>query len=667
MSALARCCGVVLFAVSVVRCVFGDDSALRYTLSSPNGELQVKFQLDHRSRGTFVVSQGAVQLLNGMLGLVFADSGVLAENLSIVGTHRQSCDATYAIPIGKASSARDRHRQLTVSLQERREPLRKIDIQLRVFDDGVAVRYLIPQQPNVGKFVLTDELTRLTFGNNPVARFLPLSGYRTSYENYYETLPVSQISSELLIGLPMLLEGPIDVKTRWLALTEASLTNYAGMYVSTVDGAPGTFAVKLSPLPDREDEAKVVGAAPFATPWRVVILADDPGRLIESNIIFHLNEASKLPDASWIRPGTTTFPWWNHYVIQDVDFEPGVNTATMKYYIDFCAEQGISYHSLDGLDVAWYGGPIEPDGPTDVTTAGPAIDMPELLGYAREKGVRLRLWLHWKALKPQLDEAFATYERWGIEGVMIDFMDRDDQEMVNWYHEVAEKAAQHHLTVTWHGAYKPTGMERTWPNVLSYEGVLNQEYNKWSSKGTPPDHNLNVAFIRMLAGPLDYHQGGMRNVLPDQFHAQDLAPLVQGTRGHQLAMYIVYQNHLPMLVDYPSAYRDQSGLEFLMRAPANWDETRVLHAEIGKCLVIARRRGTDWYLGGMTSDKSRKLDLPLQFIGTGAFTAVRYLDDEVHGPTVVSRHEESVSRTDSLPIVMPAAGGFVAHIRKNAQ
>ncbi len=307
------------------------------------------------------------------------------------------------------------------------------------------------------------------------------------------------------------------------------------------------------------------------------MVADAPGRLIESNLVFHLSAPSQIADPSWIKPGKTTFPWWNGYVLPGVDFKPGVNTATMKHYIDFCAAHGIPYHSLDGLDIAWYGGPIQPNGTTDITKAAPSIDMPELLRYAREKNVRLRLWLHWLALKPQIDEAFRVYEAWGIEGVMVDFMDRDDQEMVAFYHEMASKAAQHHLTVTLHGAYKPTGLERTWPNVLNYEAALNQEYDKWEKPGepgTPPAHNLDIAFVRMLAGPLDYHQGGMRSVLPENYQPHDKGPSVQGTRGHQLAMYVVYQNHLPMLADYPAAYEGQAGLDFLAEVPATWDETR---------------------------------------------------------------------------------------------
>ncbi|MBW3539593.1 MAG: glycoside hydrolase family 97 protein, partial [Planctomycetes bacterium] len=642
----------VVLLLCVPTLVAADKRSEPLTLDSPDGGLRVSFRLDDRGRPTFDVAFHNTLVASGTLGLEFAGSEPLERHLKVVGTRRASRDETYAIPVGKASSARDRHQELVISLEETAAPHRRLELAFRAFDDGVAFRYVIPEQQPLAEFVLTDERTRLSFPGDPKARVLPLKDYTTPYEWYYETLSVSAMGSEKLLGLPLLFEQ-MGGRSRpiWIAVTEANLTDYAGMYLSGVDGEPGTLATKLSPLPGRKDRAKVIGEAPHASPWRVLMIADEPGRLIESNIVFHLNEPSKIEDPSWIRPGKTTFPWWNHYVLEGVDFKPGVNTATMKHYIDFCAEQGIPYHSLDGLDIAWYGGGIHPRGPTDVTTAAPSIDLPEVLRYAKEKGVRLRLWMHWKALRPQLDEAFATYERWGIEGVMIDFMDRDDQEMVRWYHEVAEKAAKHHLTVTWHGAYKPTGMERTWPNVLNYEAVLNQEYNKWQPpgvKGTPPQHNLDVAFIRMLAGPLDYHQGGMRNVLPENYKFRDKAPPVQGTRGHQLAMYVVYQNHLPMMADYPAAYRHQKELRFLVEIPTNWDETRVPHAEVGELLVIARRKGDNWHLGGMTAGKKKEVAVPLKFLGGGRFQAELYLDDPEKGPTALTYRKQIVSATDTL-------------------
>ena len=640
-------------------------------VESPNGRIRVIFRLDAAGKPGFEVAAPGGPVASGTLGLELLGSGPLAPRLKVVEVRRAEHDATYPIAVGKTATARDHHRELVVALAETTAPGRKLDIAFRAFDDGVAFRYQIPEQPALTEFTLLNEATELSFPGNPTAHALPLKNYTTSYENYYKTLPVATIGPDSLFALPLLLEPPGAAGARpWVALTEANLTDYAGMYVAGVAGQPGTLAAKLSPLPGRPDGAKVLGRAPFVSPWRVLMVGDDPGRLLESNLVFHLSAPSAIGDPGWIKPGKTTFPWWNGYVLEGVDFKPGVNTATMKHYIDFCAANGIPYHSLDGLDIAWYGGPIQPRGPTDITRAAPTIDMPELLRYAKAKNVRLRLWLHWLALRPRIDEAFRVYEEWGIEGVMVDFMDRDDQEMVRFYHEMAEKAARHHLTVTLHGAYKPTGLERTWPNVLTYEAALNQEYDKWEKPGepgTPPAHNLDIAFVRMLAGPLDYHQGGMRSVLPENYRPHDKGPSVQGTRGHQLAMYVVYQNHLPMLADYPAAYQGQAGLDFLVRVPATWDETRVLHAEFGRCLVIARRQGDAWYLGGMTAPEARTLALALDFLGGGTYDADLYLDHPSAGPTAITRSRTTVAAaTGPLRVEIPRAGGFAARLTRTA-
>ena len=424
------------------------------TVASPDGRVRVAVDLDGQGAPTFEVSVGGVSVVTGTLGLVFQGSGLLGDDLRVVGTRRDSVDTTYSIPVGKASQARDHHRELVVALEETAPPHRRLELAFRAFDDGVAFRYQLPAQDALASFVLADELTRLSFPGDPTARALPLESYTTAYEAYYETVPVSSLGPDQLIALPLLMEHERgDGPSIWMALTEADLTDYAGMYVSGVDGQRGTLASMLSPLPGRTDGAKVLGGAPFDSPWRVLMIADDPGHFIESNLVFHLNAPPAFEDTSWIETGKTTFPWWNGYVLEDVDFEPGVNTATMLHYIDFAAAHGIPYHSLDGYDIAWYGGPVHPDGrPIDVTTADPAIDLPEVLRHAAEKGVRLRIWVHWEMLAPQLEEAFQAYEDWGIEGVMVDFLDRDDQEMVRFYHELARTAAEHHLTLTFHGA-----------------------------------------------------------------------------------------------------------------------------------------------------------------------------------------------------------------------
>jgi alpha-glucosidase len=333
----------------------------------------------------------------------------------------------------------------------------------------------------------------------------------------------------------------------------------------------------------------------------------------------------------------------------------------MKHYIDFCAEAGIPYHSLDGIDnTGWYGCQIIPHKKADLTKAVTAINMLELLRYAKAKKVRLRLWMHWEDVKDQIDQAFPLYRSWGIEGVMLDFMDRDDQEMIRFLRRVLDKAAENHLTVTLHGMSKPTGLERTYPHLLTSEGVLNLEYDKWEKIGCPPEHELTVPFTRMLAGPLDFHQGSFRGVSVEQFKPRNDAPLVMGTPSRTLASYVVYQNHLSMVADYPSAYRGHPGLAMLAQIPTTWDDTKVLSGVVGESIVIARRHGDDWYVGAMNDRYERTLELPLQFLGPGRFRAEIYADNlQGKNPRELARSTQEVSAQDVLKVHLEGAGGYM--------
>jgi alpha-glucosidase len=642
------------------------------SVASPDGNLRIEFHLRDTSDENAVATYRVFfrdQLLvdDSRLGLEFADSGVFSSGLRIANVVRRDHDSKYQLVLGKSREVRDHYQEAAILLEEAEEPGRRLELVFRAYDDGVAFRYRIPRQSTWGTFTIRDERTEVSVPGDSQAYALPLPSFTTSQEAYYRVGPLAKIDPDQLIGLPLLLQHPTGA---WLALTEANLTDYAGLYVSRKSeeqensDKASTLISRLSPWPT-EPEVKVKGIAPHLSPWRVLMIAEAPGTLIESNLILNLNEPNRIDDPSWIRPGKISFLWWNGYVVEGEDFEGGLNTATLKHYIDFCAEFGIEYCSLDGFRDAWYGGPIRPDGPVDITTAVPEIDLPEVLRYAKEKGVRMRAWMHWQALKPQIDEAFAAYEQWGLEGIMVDFMDRDDQEMVNFYREILEKAARHRLTVNFHGSYKPTGIRRTYPNLLTREGVLNLEYNKFaSSRGSTPEHELIVPFTRMLAGPLDYHQGGFRHVTEAEFQPQYVAPVVMGTRARALAMYVVQENHLPMVADYPAAYRGETGIEFLARVPATWEETRVLHGQVGRFITIARRSGRDWYVGSMTDGTPRDLSIPLDFLPEGEFLAEIYEDDleKLDQPSSVRKSRIPVTARDTLTARMVPAGGHVIHL-----
>ena len=507
------------------------------------------------------------------------------------------------------------------------------------------------------ELAIAAERTEFAMGGVDSVYALPLNAFTTSHEQRYQRKSPSELPKDWLLGLP-LLSRRVGFFDNWVAITEANVSEYAGMYLSHTDN--GVLAARLSPLP-KEQNVAVRARLPHVSPWRVVMVADRLGGLVESDLVLKLSDKCAIEDTSWIKPGKTTFPWWNGYYEESVPFKPGLNTATMKYYLDFCAEAGIPYHTLDGIaDTAWYGGPIVPYQGADPTKALPDIDLPEVLRYAKAKGVRLRLWMHWQAARDHMERSFPLYRQWGIEGVMLDFMDRDDQEMNRFLRQAVSLAAQNHLTVTLHGCAQPTGLERTYPNLLTSEAVMNLEYDKWDKQGIPPQHEVTVPFTRMLAGPLDFHQGSLRMVSPAQFKPRNEAPLVMGTPCRTLASYVVYQNHLPMVADYPSAYRRHPALPVLVQIPSTWDDTQVLHGRVGDWVAIARRSGDDWHVGAMAGPQARALTLPLGFLGPEEYTAEIWRDDSQAKQGLSSR-VATVTAAEKLNIDMAAAGG--AYIR----
>jgi alpha-glucosidase len=305
-----------------------------------------------------------------------------------------------------------------------------------------------------------------------------------------------------------------------------------------------------------------------------------------------------------------------------------------------------------------------PHADTDILTPRPDIGLPRILAYAKAKGVEIRFWVHWKPLSEHLEEAFAQYERWGIRGLMVDFMDRDDQAMVAWQEECLRAAARHKLHIQFHGSYKPTGEQRTFPNLFNREGVLNLEYLKWSDSCTP-QHSVDVAYTRQLAGPVDFHLGGFRAVPREIFQPRDLMPVVMATRANQLALYVVYENPMPMVADEPSAYAGQPGFDFLVEVPTTWDETRFVAGEAGEYIVVARRSGNAWYLGGITNWTPRELKLPLDFLGMGRFHATLYLDPSLDGkePNTLRTEKRSVSADEPLNVSLASGGGIAGVIR----
>ncbi len=565
----------------------------------------------------------------------------------------------YTLIAGKAGHITSSCNSAVIPVTAAGGGVRQLNLEVKVFNDGAAFRYAIPAQGRQ-EVQVTDEINAFNLAGNPKVKALLLPNYTTSHEGLYTTTPLSRLKADTLMDMPALFEYPSG---KYMAITEAALRDYAGMYLIKHNGM---LQSRLSPLPGHEG-VKVIARLPHVSPWRVMLIGSRVGALIESNIITSLNEPSRIKDVSWIKPGTCTFPWWNGTVVPDTSFTPGNNYETNMYYVNFCAQNHIMYHSVvEYGNHAWYvnDGPGYSPGPhTDPAKPVEELDMQKLCDSAKVKGVGIRIWVHWAALYPKLDSTFIQYEKWGVQGMMVDFMDRDDQQMVNIQEEILQKAAQHHLHIQFHGAFKPTGINRTYPNEFTREGTLNYENDKWSKRVTP-DQDADIPFTRMLAGSTDYHLGGFRAVPESKFRIHYIRPMVMGTRCHMLGMYVVLENYLGMLCDDPQAYLNQPGFEYLKQVPTTWDATHVVTAQPGEYIVIARRKGRDWYVGGITNHSRRSLQAGLGFLPEGEYTAEFYQDApdaETNGNHLVKTVQQ-VNRKTSLNLTMAAGGGMAMHI-----
>lgn len=617
-------------------------------LDSPQQRATLEFTLSDDGQPRYRVRYAGHEVLaDSPLGLDLQDAPK-SRRWRLQGSTQSAHDSTYALPVGKTRQARDRYRELRVALADAQGA--RMDLLFRAYDDGVAFRYVLP---DAGQVRIRNELTGFDFPRDYPCWALNLGRFGTSHEGEYDPLAASRLRPHHLLELPLVCRADADGTT--LAIAEADLRDYAGLYLTgREDGGLGV-AAKLSPRLDQPQLAVSLdaGARDVATPWRVVMLGATPGALIESTLIENLNPPSTIADTSWIRPGKSAWDWWSNRRAPDVA-DAGMNTATMRRYIDGAHELGLEYMLIDD---GWYHG-SSGDGQyhadADILRPIAQIDLPGLVEYARQRDVGVWLWVHWRALEAHMDAAMAWYQRMGVKGIKVDFMDRDDQQMVDFYHRLLAKAAQHRLLVDLHGAYRPTGLARTYPNYLTQEGVLGAEYNKWSRRVTAT-HNLTLPFTRMLLGPMDYTPGGFRNVAPADFQPRYDAPMVMSTRAQQLAMYVVYESPFVAVADSPDAYTGAEGVQFLREVPASWDATRVLDGAIGEHVAIARRHGRDWYLGAMGNEQPRTLTLPLDFLGAGRWRATLYLDGDA--PDRVKVETREVTADQTLPLALAGSGG----------
>ncbi len=652
-----------LVAVSLVA-VGGAAAAEPARLKSPTGTVELSFSLSAAGAPAYSVTYGGKPVVaDSALGLTLRQTGALASGFRVVDVRRASVDVPYTLVAGKTREARDRCEEMTVALERAGERPVRLELVFRAYDDGAALRYVLPKQEGLERVEVLSEDTRFRFLADHRAWALFLASFTTSNEREFVPVPLLAIKPESIVGPPLTIEGDGFVAS----LAEANLRRWSGLHFARAEGGNDsrypTLVTKLAPLPSQPDVV-VRGTTPLVSPWRVLMLGAKPGDLVSSNIITSLADPNEIGDTSWIKPGKVAWDWWNGPAIPNAAFKVGMNTETFRYFIDFAAEFGLEYVLIDA---GWYGD--HRDGEADITKPIPGLDLPGLAAYAKTKNVRLQVWLNWETVREQMDVAFPLYEKWGLGGVKIDYMDRKDQEIVGFYQRTLRTAARYHLTVDFHGAYAPSGEERTYPHFLTREGIMGLEYVKWSDRVTPR-HDVTIPFTRMLLGPMDFTPGGFRNVTRADFAPRNDLPVVMTTRAHQLAMYVVYDSPLQMLSDSPAAYRGEPGAEFLKAVPASWDETRVLDGKIGEYVVIARRRGSDWFVGAMT-DGPRKLSLPLSFLGSGAFDATVYADvpESAQQPTKLGITPKKVAATGpaaTLTLDLVSGGGAAIQLRPAA-
>lgn len=644
-------------------CFMAVSAQQNVSVSSPDGKLKFLLKITPETVSYEVNYKKQLLVENSLLGFSF-DNGEFGSNLKTGKVRRKSIDETYELVVGKVSSARNHCNEMIVPLQEKEAPGRLINLVVRAFNDGVAFRYEFPEQEGWNSYVMYDEKTQFRLNGNPMALLMYLPGYINTHEGVYTHTEYDKIAKKRLIEMPVTLEFDNGI---YMSITEAAVRDYAGMYLVKEKNG---FAGKLSPRLGQEKIKVEINEFPHRTPWRVLSVADRVGGLLETNILTSLNEPCKIEDTSWIKPCRTTFTWWNGNVVPDSTFSPGNNFETNKYYIDFAARNGLDAHGIYGYaETPWYyddnfnfgwAGPN-----ADITRPIPCLNMPHIVEYAKSKGVGIHLWVHWRPLYDKLEEAFALYEKWGVKGLMVDFLDRDDQEMIRIQEEILQAAARHRLFIQFHGSSKPSGLTRTYPNEFTREGTLNYEVCKWDTL-VNADHDISVPFTRLLAGPTDYHLGGFRALPRSEFKIQYVNPYVMSTRCHMMAMYVVLENHLTSLCDTPMAYEGQPGFEVLRTVPGTWDEMHVPLAEFNKYVTVARRNGTDWWVGTLNDGTARTLNLKLDFLGEGEYRAEIYTDapDAEKNPNHLSKEIRTVTRKDKIELPLAVDGGAVLRISK---
>jgi alpha-glucosidase len=657
---------IVIFVVFTALQAYSQE----YKTTSPDGRVEISFRLNSDGEPQYRISCKGENILEwSNLGLTFSESGSLESPMKVTGAVTSLIDETYRIYSGKSKYSRNFCNETKVSLEDAGSKKIKIDVYLRAYNDGAAFRYGIPQQNNISSFVITEEETFFNFSGDFECWAMKKNVFKHSYEGEYKKYNLSSINNKPgdstsyfpYITLPLTMKINNDL---YVCLSEANITNYPGMYL--VKEGDRTLKSKLSPDVNKAD-VSVRGNTPAFSPWRLFVIGMDPGDLIESNLIMNLNEPCMIPDAeSWIKPGKTAWNWWS----EDRGFDPSFGyqilaNKTVKYYIDFAAANNLQYMTLDGGWYGWFDAATDMSF-RDLTKTLPELDLPEVTSYAANKGVGLILWVVWSDLEKQMGKALDYYQSLGIKGIKMDFMDRDDQYMTGFYRRVAEECASRKMFVVFHGSYKPDGLSRTYPNILSYEGVLGNEYSRWSNSLPNPEHNVTIPFTRLIAGPMDYTPGSFTNSTGRNFTGRWKHPVTNSTRAQQLAMSIVYESGIQSLCESPKIYEQFPEFDLYRRLPGTWDSTIVIDGKIGEYIIIARKFEDEWFIGGMTNSEARDISFGLKFLGSSRYETVIYSDasdgDTNPGKVIISKL--NAGSGNKIALRMAKGGGFAVILKE---
>ncbi|WP_163408362.1 glycoside hydrolase family 97 protein [Flavobacterium ajazii] len=635
-----------------------------FTVASPNGKIKISIVINDKI--TWSVSHEKDMILaSSAVSMTLGQNEVLGKNALLLNSKREKVNQTFESPFYKKSSIKNQYNLLILNFKN------DFSIEYRAFDDGVAYRFITKKKKDI---TVKSEEVSLNFDQDyntlmPYVRDLrnPKDSYISSFEAQYENKKISEFAKDTLAFLPFLIDFKNHKKAVFL---EANLEDYPGLFVTNNKSKSG-FEARFSKYPLQETNGgfnninrliteradylvKTKGTRSFA--WRAIVISENDAELANNDMVQKLSEPTKIKDISWIKPGKVAWDWWNDWNIYNIDFKAGINTQTYKYYIDFASKNKVEYVVLDE------GWSLE----DDIMKHNPNVNLEALIAYGKERNVGIILWSSWMALTKNTVGIFKNYADLGIKGFKVDFLDRDDAKMVNSVYDIAQKAADHKLLLDFHGMYKPTGIQRTFPNILNFEGVKGLENNKWTPNDDVPLYDCSIPFIRMMAGPMDYTPGAMRNATKSEFRPSHSTPMSQGTRSHQLALYTIFEAPLQMMADSPTAYmKEQESTDFIAKIPTVFDETVALEGEVGKFVSIARKKDNVWYLGAITNwDSSREITIDFSFLEKGRKFQAEIFSDGVNADKAANDYKREVITVDSTSKLTYrlASGGGLAMI-----